>query len=308
MTVKKFHEVLDPKVRGTMNLHEALLGEPLDFFVMTSSTLGFRGPVTQTGYAAANAFMDSMARHRWSLGMQATSLALGMVQEIGHVEAHPGKSLTKLCSYFSHSKLICFVEIKAAMLHNSLYGINETEFLAIMELACQPHQLGSSPLPLSKYDIYSNSLIVTGMESPINSTLQRTWLQDKRFQHLGHEKPAPATTSTFQNSGTLDILLNAFNDGGDFAVKNAVKEIVLKWISKLFLVPVEKLRESMSKPLASFGLDSMVSSEVRALAWSNFKADIPLMKILESGLLFQELLDLIWENMDSGLKSGNALA
>ena len=194
------------------------------------------------------------------------------------------------------------------MLHNNLYGINETEFLAMMELACQPHHLGSSPLPLSKYDMYSNALIVTGMELTVNPTLQRTWLQDKRLQHLGREKPVPVAASTSQNSKTLDILLNAFNYNGEIGVKNAVKEIVLKRISKLFLVPVEKLEESMSKPLASFGLDSMVSSEVRALAWSEFKADVPLMKILESGLLFQELLDLIWENMDSGLKSGNVLA
>ena len=93
MTAEKFHEVLHPKVRGTINLHEALLNERLDFFVMTSSSLGIKGSATQSNYAAANAFMDAMARHRWSLGMQATSLALGMIREIGHIEEHPGKLL-----------------------------------------------------------------------------------------------------------------------------------------------------------------------------------------------------------------------
>lgn len=103
MTAEKFHEVLRPKVQGTINLHEALINEPLDFFVMTSSSIGIKGPATQSSYAAANTFMDSMARHRWSLGMQATSLALGMIQDIGHITEHPGNQLFVSNCYESHS-------------------------------------------------------------------------------------------------------------------------------------------------------------------------------------------------------------
>ena len=91
MSLESWHKVLDPKVKGTINLHEALLHEPLDFFVMTSSTLGTVGASTQSNYAAANAFLDSMARHRWSLGLEACSIALGMVVGVGHVESHPGE-------------------------------------------------------------------------------------------------------------------------------------------------------------------------------------------------------------------------
>lgn len=77
-------------MRGSLNLHEALIDKSLDFFVMTSSTLGAMGASTQSNYAAANAFMDSLARHRLSKGLQGCSLSLGMVVEVGHVEAHPG--------------------------------------------------------------------------------------------------------------------------------------------------------------------------------------------------------------------------
>jgi NADP-dependent 3-hydroxy acid dehydrogenase YdfG len=80
LTTENVNAVFNPKIQGTINLHEALLDQSLDFFVMTSSALGFKGPATQTLYAAANTFQDSMARYRWSLGMQATSLSLGMVQ------------------------------------------------------------------------------------------------------------------------------------------------------------------------------------------------------------------------------------
>lgn len=93
MDVSTFNAVVRPKVQGTINLHEATkhLDPPLDFFVMTSSTIGVVGTSTQSHYAAANGFQDYMARHRWSLGLQATSLSLGMVVGIGHVEENPGR-------------------------------------------------------------------------------------------------------------------------------------------------------------------------------------------------------------------------
>ena len=92
MTLESWQAALDPKVQGTINLHEALINESLDFFVMTSSILGTIRVSTQSSYAAANVFLDYMARHRWSMGLPACSIALGMVVEVGHMEAHPGKS------------------------------------------------------------------------------------------------------------------------------------------------------------------------------------------------------------------------
>jgi KR domain len=92
MSLEMFNAVINPKVLGTIHLHELLLDQDLDFFVMTSSVLGAIGAATQSNYSAGNAFLDHMARHRQSLGLQATSIALGMILEVGHVEAHPGMS------------------------------------------------------------------------------------------------------------------------------------------------------------------------------------------------------------------------
>jgi NADP-dependent 3-hydroxy acid dehydrogenase YdfG len=91
MSLEDWHAVIKPKLQGTMNLHEVLINEPLDFFVMTSSVIGTTGAPTQTSYAAANAALDSIARHRRSMGLPATSLSLGMIVEVGHVESNPGE-------------------------------------------------------------------------------------------------------------------------------------------------------------------------------------------------------------------------
>ena len=95
MSLEMFSAVINPKVLGTIHLHELLADQDLDFFVMTSSVLGAIGAATQSNYAAANAFLDHMARHRQSLGLQATSIALGMILEVGHVEEHPGMSISQ---------------------------------------------------------------------------------------------------------------------------------------------------------------------------------------------------------------------
>ncbi|MCX2729173.1 SDR family NAD(P)-dependent oxidoreductase [Saccharopolyspora sp. NFXS83] len=56
--------VLAPKVAGARNLDAATRGEPLDFFVLCSSTAGAWGNPGQTDYACANAFLDAFAEQR----------------------------------------------------------------------------------------------------------------------------------------------------------------------------------------------------------------------------------------------------
>ncbi|KAK7953549.1 polyketide synthase [Apiospora saccharicola] len=68
-----------PKVAGAMNLHNALAGEPLDFFVMTSSISGTLGTPAQSNYAAGNTYMDALARHRVADGQHAASIVIPMV-------------------------------------------------------------------------------------------------------------------------------------------------------------------------------------------------------------------------------------
>ena len=56
--------VLDPKVRGTLVLEEALSDEPLKCFVLFSSISSIFPPAGQVDYAAANAFLDAYALSR----------------------------------------------------------------------------------------------------------------------------------------------------------------------------------------------------------------------------------------------------
>jgi len=68
--------VLRPKVVGTMVLHRQFPPGTLDFFVQFSSSGQFGRLTGQTCYAAANSFLDGVARHRNAAGMM-DSVSLG---------------------------------------------------------------------------------------------------------------------------------------------------------------------------------------------------------------------------------------
>lgn len=80
---EQIERVLAPKVDGSRNLDAATAADPLDFFVMFSSAAALIGNAGQAAYAAANAFMDSLAEARRRRGLPGLSVQWGPFAEIG---------------------------------------------------------------------------------------------------------------------------------------------------------------------------------------------------------------------------------
>ncbi|HEX4701248.1 MAG TPA: beta-ketoacyl reductase, partial [Pseudonocardiaceae bacterium] len=72
-----YAEIVDAKVTGALLLDELLAERKLDAFVLFSSGAGVWGNGKQSPYAAANAYLDAIARRRRDQGRSALAVAWG---------------------------------------------------------------------------------------------------------------------------------------------------------------------------------------------------------------------------------------
>jgi aryl carrier-like protein len=82
---ERFERVMAPKVVGAWNLHLITAQDPLDYFVLFSSTSAVFGNTGQGNYAAANVFLDTLAHYRRARGLPALSVNWSAVADVGVV-------------------------------------------------------------------------------------------------------------------------------------------------------------------------------------------------------------------------------
>ncbi|KAF2969636.1 hypothetical protein GQX73_g3893 [Xylaria multiplex] len=265
VSIERWRESLVAKVDGTKNLHEATTAIPLDFFVMSTSIESICALATQSAYTAANNFQDYFARYRRRLGLPATAISFGFINDVGPLSTN---SIT--------------VDLFA---RNKVLTIPEHQFLALLELALLNDQAQGTPGATSwlgqKEDPLSAANMITCMDPAALAAKKLDEEEEAGIQSTMYDQAIKAGPEGVANTADL--------------VKRGITSTVAEM---LFIDP---LGVNASKSIAGHGVDSLIAAEMRNWFHQAFGANISMLELLDARTSISEL----WESIASAaVKTG----
>ncbi|KAL7787176.1 polyketide synthase [Trichoderma ceciliae] len=298
MTNKAWHTGIQPKWKGSWNLHNALEGHDthLDFFLLTSSISGSCGTATESNYCSANGFLDAFARWRRSQGKPAVSIGLGMISEVGYLHENP--------------------DIEAMLLRKGIQPLNEDEFLQVLdygiagpgsdaEFTRGVSLTGESAHILTGLESYGvRKLMAQGfevnngvMDESRTSILAASLLSEKDAKEeeegagVGQLIAAAEWVKDVPTSA-LPMLLSEVSAP---TMLDAILRLTKKRFSNLILMQLDAVDDRV--PLPSFGVDSMLAAEFRTWFFNTFKIDVPFLDIVSPQKSLHTLAEFVEEKL-----------
>lgn len=256
MTLDDMKIVFSPKVDGTRALIDAFSQSHVDFFVMLSSCAGVVGNHGQANYAAASTFQDTIAYHHFPHIRTIASMDLGMITGAGYVDDRP--------------------EVARVLKSQGYVPVRLDNFLTLLECAINP--VSSSSFPRQAIiGIRPGSSEVSGLNSHDSPSV----FSDPKFRYLQTMTPNVQKDRVQGMMKRKETLSRAATDDGK--VQQIIAEDTAKKIALLTLTDREHME--LSKPLADFGLDSLIMVELRNWINQTFGCRIKVSEIMKSNSL-----------------------
>ena len=259
MTIEEWKVPLQPKVFGTINLDKFFASSELTFFVTLSSIVSVVGNSGQSNYAAGNGFQDAFARaHASHPHTQYVSVNVGAVSLDSHGVREPTQGETSISS------------IRTSVRQNSVMDVSFDEFFANLEYAMTGlakdnglHQSIQAVTRQSMLDAHDEHLL----GNPIFSQLTRVREKKAADGVLGAEKvDFGKTLSSVKTMGEAEQL---------------IKDATLTKFAVFLDRPIGEIR--VDQPLATMGLDSLVSIELKNWMVRTFQVSLQVSELGGSG-------------------------
>lgn len=275
MSFEQWQAALLPKVQGTWNLHNALLAQkqPLDFFFLFSSVSGIGGQWGQANYASGNTFLDAFVQYRHSLGLPASVLDIGAMEDVGYLSQNSG--------------------ILEALRATSLHTLHEQDLLDSLQLMIdrsKPQSAGAAAnsTPLKRASYVNPSQVAIGVRStlPLSAPNNRTiWKKDPRMSVYRNLESQGAGNSgpSSNEEGLKQFLRDASKNPALLDLPESINFLAKEAGTTLFGFMMRSDEDpSLDVPLASLGVDSLVSIELRNWFRQRVGAEFTVLEVVNS--------------------------
>lgn len=289
MTHEQWVTAVRPKVQGTWNLHE-LLPHKLDFFVMLSSAAGIIGNISQSNYGAGNTFQDALAHYRRRLGLTAQVVNLtiirGKLRKISFQRKYASGILGCCfhCSSWLTLKLgLGYLEenkdVLEAIKSMEFIMIEPQHFYSMLKSAVTGYSDGEHRMP--------PQIIMGGGTGGVNQASLASGIQFEYFWLRNHSQFAYLRQMDLQGAsgaadgdamGELKSLLSGVTSASQAA--EITQEAIVGKLSRSMMISATDI--DASKPVHSYGVDSLVAVEVRNWIFRELKSDVSVFDILSS--------------------------
>jgi len=268
MTFDQWQAATQPKVQGTWNLHKVLLyqKEPLDFFFLFSSLSGLGGQPGQANYASANAFLDAFVQYRKSLGLPASVLDIGAMDDVGYLSQN--------------------TEILESLRTTALHVLHEQDFLDSLQLMINRSFLKGSDS--TRYVNHSQVGIGVRSSLPLSARNNRTlWKRDPRMAiYRNIESQDTSTTVTTLDNSLKQFLRDASTCPSSLSSEESIALLAKEIGETLFGFMMRSIEDlDLNVPLSSLGVDSLVSIELRNWFRQKVGVEFTVLEIIGSGCL-----------------------
>jgi hypothetical protein len=260
---------LSSKVDGTWNLHHAVEGQKLDFFVVFSSIVATCGHLGQANYAAANSFLEGFTQYRRELGLPSSVLSLGVVEEVGLV---------------SRDRKI----LQNAQLA-SIHLLQEKDVIEGLQVAIRDSQVLDSGGPEGSPSSSAGSgymlAVGLGYTKPLSDpTVHPLWTRDARFTLYSNLESSTVAKVHTDDDELRDILSQVERDPSmleDKETEATLARELAKLITGKFS-PGHGLAEEQSSCLVA---DLLMSIEIKNWARRVLGIEVSLIEISKAGTI-----------------------
>ncbi|KAI0133842.1 putative polyketide synthase [Xylariales sp. AK1849] len=274
MTFAQWDLTMRSKVQTSWNLHR-LLPQDLDFFILFSSLAGVVGQSSSANYGAGCSFQDALAHHRIACGQRALSIDIGWMRNIGII--------AETAAYQRRRQT-----------DQDLQSIDNAEFLALLTLCCDP----TNPLPQPSQG--APGQVLFGLRTPADFIVRgQTPLAQFDRPLFATYAFVPSLAGGASLPAQADQPAALFRQATDSGER---MQVVLRTLADKLAVAMSISPGDVepSKPLSSYGVDSLMAVELKNWVGREFGATVAVFDIM-GGLPISSVADLVVER--SAVKS-----